>query len=207
MLTAIKAGWALAVSVSSASGPWKMRCDSFCDSVASTRSKTWRAAGNASASALPMPDGLHRSPGNTTAVFIKKSHCAARGKTLASPALSSECPPRRGGIGARCAPHGVGKGRPSFEGPQSAATNAAQGGLRELRRARECAGRELGREDGDDRGARKGLRKLHDVLLRPGDCRAEEARWAALRQLAVPRPAARSTATARRSAAISNANG
>ena len=53
--TAISAGCALAVSVSSDSGPSNISCESFCDSAASTRSKTSRAAGNASASALPMP--------------------------------------------------------------------------------------------------------------------------------------------------------
>ena len=55
MLAAISAGCALAVSVSSASGPSNMSWERFCDSAASTRSNTSRAAGNASARALPMP--------------------------------------------------------------------------------------------------------------------------------------------------------
>ena len=46
---------ALAVRVSSASGPSNIRVDSFCARAASTSSKTARAAGKASARALPMP--------------------------------------------------------------------------------------------------------------------------------------------------------
>src|SRR5271170_6334531 len=69
-LVAISAGCALAVSVSSASGPSNTSCESFWPSAASTRANTSRAAGNASQSALPMPTACEPCPGNTRAVFI-----------------------------------------------------------------------------------------------------------------------------------------
>ena len=58
MDTAIRAGWAFSVSVSSASGPSHIRADSFWPSAASTSSKTARAAAKFSASALAHADRL-----------------------------------------------------------------------------------------------------------------------------------------------------
>ena len=55
MLAAISAGWALAVNVSSRSGPSNINRDRFSESVASTRANTSRATEYSSASALPMP--------------------------------------------------------------------------------------------------------------------------------------------------------
>ena len=55
MLAAMSAGWALAVSVSSASGPSNINWERFWDSAASTRLNMSRAAGNSCASAFPMP--------------------------------------------------------------------------------------------------------------------------------------------------------
>ncbi len=63
----MRAGWAFAVSVSSSAGPSNIRPESFCDSAASTSSRTARACGKASASALPMPTAWLPCPGNTNA--------------------------------------------------------------------------------------------------------------------------------------------
>ena len=67
--TAISAGWALAVRVSSASGPLEDHAGySDCASAASTSSNTARASRKLSASALPMPTVCDPCPGKMKAV-------------------------------------------------------------------------------------------------------------------------------------------
>ena len=58
MLTAISAGWALRVRVSSSSGPSKMSAESFSPSASSTSSNTARAAATALGERLSHADGL-----------------------------------------------------------------------------------------------------------------------------------------------------
>ena len=69
-LTAMSAGWAFAVSVSSSAGPSHITVESFWESAASTSSNTARARGKASARALPMPTAWLPCPGNTNARVI-----------------------------------------------------------------------------------------------------------------------------------------
>ena len=66
-LTAMSAGWAFSVRVSSSSGPSNMRRARFCLSTSSTSSKTRRAGANASARSRPMPTAWAAWPGNTNA--------------------------------------------------------------------------------------------------------------------------------------------
>ena len=67
-LDAISAGCALAVSVSSASGPSNIRCDSFCAERRVDAREHLPRGGKRSASALPMPTVCDPCPGNTKAV-------------------------------------------------------------------------------------------------------------------------------------------
>ena len=71
MLTAISAGWAFSVRVSSRPGPPRSSPDSFSPSASSTSSKTARASGKASASALPMPTAWLPWPGKVNATVIR----------------------------------------------------------------------------------------------------------------------------------------
>ncbi len=66
-LTAISAGWVFSVSVRSRSNPSNISRDSFCDSASSISWNVSRAAGNASASARPMPTACEPWPGKTKA--------------------------------------------------------------------------------------------------------------------------------------------
>ena len=68
--TAISAGWAFSVSCRVSAGPSQMMAVSFSPSAASTSSKTARAAGNASARALPMPTAWDPCPGKVNAAVI-----------------------------------------------------------------------------------------------------------------------------------------
>jgi hypothetical protein len=68
--TAISAGCAFSVSCRVSPGPSQMTEVSFSPSAASTSSNTARAAGNASASALPMPTACDPCPGNVNAAVI-----------------------------------------------------------------------------------------------------------------------------------------
>ena len=70
-LTAIRAGWVLAVRVSSSAGPSHMRAESFWDRASSTSSNTALACGKASARALPMPTAWLPWPGKMNARFIR----------------------------------------------------------------------------------------------------------------------------------------
>src|SRR3989338_5471850 len=63
------AGWVLAVSFNSSSGPSKQSRESGKPAARSASSKTARAAGNASARALPMPAACDPCPGKTNASF------------------------------------------------------------------------------------------------------------------------------------------
>ena len=69
-LAANSAGCAFSVSVSSLSGPSNISRERCCDSASSTSSKSWRAAGKASASAWPMPGVCDPCPGKTKARFM-----------------------------------------------------------------------------------------------------------------------------------------
>ena len=68
--TAIRAGWAFSVSCRVSAGPSQMMPVSFSPSAASTSSNTARAAGKASASALPMPTAWEPCPGKVNAAVI-----------------------------------------------------------------------------------------------------------------------------------------
>jgi len=68
--TAIRAGCAFSVSCNVSAGPPQMVAVSFSDSAASTSSNTARAAGKASASALPMPTACEPCPGKVNAAVI-----------------------------------------------------------------------------------------------------------------------------------------
>ncbi len=70
---ASRAGWVLAVSVSSSSGPSQQSWESGKPSAASASSKTARAAGDASAQALPMPTFCEPWPGKTRAVRLERA--------------------------------------------------------------------------------------------------------------------------------------
>ncbi len=73
METAISAGCALAVSVSTSSGPSNIVAESFSPSAASTSSKTARASANCSARALPMPTAWLPCPGKVNATAMNAS--------------------------------------------------------------------------------------------------------------------------------------
>jgi hypothetical protein len=66
----MRAGWVLAVRVSSSAGPSQTIAESFWDRASSTSSKTARACGKASARALPMPTLWLPWPGKTNARFM-----------------------------------------------------------------------------------------------------------------------------------------
>ncbi len=86
------AGWAFSVSVSSASGPSHMSCERFWPSASSTSANTARAAGTASASALPMPTAWLPCPGNVNAIAISAPSCdCVRWARNMRPELSQEC--------------------------------------------------------------------------------------------------------------------
>ncbi len=68
--TAIRAGWAFSVSWRVSAGPSQMMAVSFSPSAESTSSNTARAAGKASARALPMPTAWEPCPGNVNAAVI-----------------------------------------------------------------------------------------------------------------------------------------
>ncbi len=107
---AMIAGWALAVSTSSSSGPSRMIRDRFCPSASSTSSNTSRATALASASSAPMPTLWLPCPGNTNAV-IALSFWAARvmdARAFGQDRRARSCWQRR----ARCRP-GRGTGCPS----------------------------------------------------------------------------------------------
>ena len=77
-LAAIRAGWALAVRVSSSTGPSNISRERFWERAASTSSNTARACGKASARALPMPTAWLPWPGNRKArVMMLRTACAA----------------------------------------------------------------------------------------------------------------------------------
>ncbi len=71
--TAMIAGWAFSVSVSSVSEPSNISRDRCCDSAESTSSNTARAAGLAALSALPMPADWLPWPGKTNARVKRRS--------------------------------------------------------------------------------------------------------------------------------------
>ena len=73
--TAISAGCAFSVSCRVSAGPSQMMAVSFSPSAASTSSKTARAAGNASESALPMPTAWEPCPGKVNAAVIDAPEC------------------------------------------------------------------------------------------------------------------------------------
>src|SRR6266851_3988952 len=97
-LAASKAGCAFSVSISSPSGPSNISRERCVDSASSTSSNSRRAAGNASASARPMPGVCEPCPGNTNARFMSNGSSAARYlasimQVIIAPAfLSSGCP-------------------------------------------------------------------------------------------------------------------
>jgi len=103
-LTAISAGWALAVSCNCAASPSNIRADSFSPSASSTASNTARDAAKFSERALPMPMAWDPWPGNTNATDIDDS-CAVNEKTRAFGAHGRGCqgarlgPDRRKGAG------------------------------------------------------------------------------------------------------------
>ena len=68
--TAISAGWAFSVSCRVSAGPSQMMAVSFSPRAASTSSNTARAAGKASANALPMPTAWEPCPGNVNAAVM-----------------------------------------------------------------------------------------------------------------------------------------
>src|SRR5690606_19495988 len=68
--TAISAGCALAVNVSSSSGPSHIKADRFCSSASSTSANTARASGKASARSLPIPTAWLPWPGKVKAIVM-----------------------------------------------------------------------------------------------------------------------------------------
>src|SRR3954468_4579788 len=107
MLTAMMAGWVFAVCRSSSSGPSKMSCKRPPPRAASTSSRTARASGYASASALPIPTACDPWPGNTNATgMLCSSGCCATG----------DGPPRADPDRLSPADEGAAPGHPAADG-------------------------------------------------------------------------------------------
>src|SRR3954464_14992062 len=87
--TAIRAGWAFSVSCKTSAGPLQMMSVSFSPSAASTSSNTARAAGKASARALPIPTAWEPCPGNVNAAVIGAPSFEWGRKTLTKAGMSS----------------------------------------------------------------------------------------------------------------------
>jgi hypothetical protein len=87
--TAIRAGWAFSVSWRVSAGPSQMMAVSFSPSAESTSSNTARAAGKASARALPMPTAWEPCPGNVNAAVIGAPSFEWGRKTLTKAGMSS----------------------------------------------------------------------------------------------------------------------